>query len=174
MLLEFDDPDVAAIRIPSVSPGERYVAPDVTLRRRLLSQGGDARGHGNAAGVTRSSRAYIGLMAYDEGLAQRIRETFAARKGIAEKKMFGGLCFLLRGNMICGIVGDELMVRTGPDAWVEALARPHVREMDFTGRSLRGFVYVDPLGIADDDALEAWLRQGVAFAASLPSRQRHA
>ncbi|MEX2529431.1 MAG: TfoX/Sxy family protein [Gemmatimonadota bacterium] len=112
---------------------------------------------------------YFGLMAYDEGLAQRVRETLVDHEGVTEKKMFGGLCFLLRGNMACGIVGDRLMVRTGPDAWAEALAQPHIREMDFTGRSLRGFVYVDSPALEDDGALEHWVRQGVDFAASLPS-----
>jgi TfoX/Sxy family transcriptional regulator of competence genes len=109
-------------------------------------------------------------MAYDEGLAQRVRETLATRGGMTEKKMFGGLCFLLRGNMVCGIVGDELMVRTGPDGHAAALAEPHAREMDFTGRALKGFVYVDPQGIEDDDALNAWVRRGADFAASLPPK----
>jgi hypothetical protein len=109
-------------------------------------------------------------MAYDEGLAQRVRETLGTRPGISEKKMFGGLCFLLRGNMTCGIRGDELMVRIGPDGWADALAQPHAREMDFTGRSLRGFVYVAAAGIEDDDGLEYWVRRGVDFAGSLPPK----
>ncbi len=109
-------------------------------------------------------------MAYDEGLAERVREALGHRSGITEKKMFGGLSFLVHGNMACGILGEELVVRTGPHGWSEALARPHAREMDLTGRSLTGFVYVGVAGIEADDALEDWVRRGAEFAASLPSK----
>lgn len=109
-------------------------------------------------------------MAYDEGLAQRIRETLAETTGVVEKKMFGGLCFMLRGNMCAGVSGDELMVRVGPDAYGEALALPHAREMDFTGKPLRGFVYVDPLGFESDEDLESWIERGARFARSLPAK----
>lgn len=108
-------------------------------------------------------------MAYDEGLAQRVREA-SDRPDLAEKKMFGGLCFLVGGNMACGIVGDELMVRVGPDAYDACLALPHVREMDFTGRALRGMVYVSADGLASDAELAAWVARGTAFAASLPPK----
>ncbi len=84
--------------------------------------------------------------------------------------MFGGLCFLLNGNMCCGIVGETLMVRVGKEAYEEALARPHAREMDFTGKPLRGMVYVDPGGIAEDGDLEGWIQTGVGFAESLPRK----
>ena len=109
-------------------------------------------------------------MAYDEGLAQRVREGLAERSDLSEKKMFGGLCFLLGGNMCCGIVGEELMLRVGPDAYDDALGRPHAREMDFTGRALRGMVYVGVDGIEDDAALTEWLALAVAFAGSLPPK----
>ena len=109
-------------------------------------------------------------MAYDEGLAQRIREALDERVDLTEKKMFGGLAFLLGGNMCAGIVGEELMVRVGPDAWQDALAQPHAREMDFTGRSMKGFVYVGCEGFDDDATLLAWLQRGVAFASSLPAK----
>lgn len=109
-------------------------------------------------------------MAYDEGLAQRVREVLEDRADVTEKKMFGGLAFLIGGNMCTGIVGDELMVRVGPDAHAEALARPEAREMDFTGRSMKGFVYVGCDGIEDDAELAAWVARGVAFAASLPAK----
>ncbi len=89
-------------------------------------------------------------MAYDEGLAQRVREALSGRLDLSERKMFGGLCFMLGGNMCAGIVGEELMLRVGPDAYEDSLARPHTREMDFTGRSLKGVVYVAVDGIADD------------------------
>jgi hypothetical protein len=84
--------------------------------------------------------------------------------------MFGGLCFLLSGNMSFGIVGSELMVRVGPDAYPEALTMPNAREMDFTGRSMRGMVYVSEDGISEDEGLEKWLERGMAFAASLPPK----
>jgi hypothetical protein len=109
-------------------------------------------------------------MAYDKGLAQRVREALVARDDLTEKKMFGGLCFLLGGNMCCGIVGEELMLRVGPDSWEEALERPHAREMDFTGRSLRGMVYVGTNGISEDADLTACLELAVAFAGSLPAK----
>lgn len=110
-------------------------------------------------------------MAYDEGLAQRIRELLEDHRGLTEKKMFGGLCFLLNGHMIAGPMGSELMVRVGPNAWAEALARPQAREMDFTGRSLKGFVYIAEDGLAEDDDLRSWLALGVAHAESLPPKK---
>jgi len=109
-------------------------------------------------------------MAFDEGLAQRIRDQLDDRPGIGEKTMFGGLCFLARGNMCFGIVGEELMVRVGPGAYTGALALPHAREMDFTGRAMKGMVYVATEGVASDDALVAWLERGLAFAESLPPK----
>ena len=109
-------------------------------------------------------------MAYDETLAQRIREALAGREGLTEKKMFGGMAFMLRGNMCCGIVRDQLMVRVGPEGHQEALARPHARPMDFTGRPMKGMVYVGPEGTKSDAGLAAWLRLGVEFAATLPPK----
>ncbi len=109
-------------------------------------------------------------MSYDEGLAERIRDVLAFREDITEKKMFGGIAFLLGGNMCVGVVNDVLMVRVGAEACDAALNEPHVRPMDFTGRPLKGFVYVDPDGIDDDEALQAWIERGVAFAASLPMK----
>jgi len=109
-------------------------------------------------------------MAYDEGLAQRLREHFAETRGVSEKKMFGGLAFLLRGNMCCGIVGDTLMARVGPDKYAAALQRPHAREMDFTGRAMRGLVYVDPEGFESDKDLRTWLALAEKFATSLPPK----
>ena len=84
--------------------------------------------------------------------------------------MFGGLCFMLQGNMSFGVVGSELMVRVGPDSYAEALALPHPREMDFTGRSMRGMVFVSEDGISEDEDLEDWLQRGMAFAGSLPPK----
>ena len=109
-------------------------------------------------------------MAYDESTALRLRDALGTRSDIVEKKMFGGLVFLLSGNMCCGIVGDTLMVRVGADGYEEALGQPHAREMDFTGRALKGFVYVEPEGFDSVDDLHSWLERGVRFAKSLPPK----
>ena len=109
-------------------------------------------------------------MAYDEGLAQRIRETFEGQPGVVEKKMFGGIAFMVQGNMSVGVVGEELMVRVGPDAYDSALAEPHAREMDFTGKPMKGLIYVSPTGIATDDALTDWVFRGLAFVMELPAK----
>jgi TfoX/Sxy family transcriptional regulator of competence genes len=109
-------------------------------------------------------------VAFDEGLAERIRGLTHDQPDMYERKMFGGLCFMHQGNMCFGIVGSELMVRVGVDAYAEALAIPHAREMDFTGRSMRGMVYVAESGISEDDDLNVWVRRGIAFAESLPPK----
>jgi hypothetical protein len=108
-------------------------------------------------------------MVFDEGLAERVRHLHGAEPGLSERKMFGGLCFLVNGNMAFGIVGSELMVRVGQDAYVEALSLPEAREMDFTGRSMRGMVFVAEHGVSEDDDLIEWLRRGLDFAGALPS-----
>lgn len=110
-------------------------------------------------------------MAYDEGLAERVRGLAQDLARLDEKKMFGGLCFLVRGNMAAGIVGDELMARVGPVAYAECLRLPHAREMDFTGKPMKGLIYVAPDGIAEDEDLLAWLKRGLAYAASLPPKR---
>lgn len=109
-------------------------------------------------------------MAYDEKLALRVQKALQRRRGVSEKKMFGGLTFLVQGNMCCGVVGDELMVRVGPDAYDEALAFPEARKMNFTGRPMKGLVYVSARGIKSDAALKAWLERGLKFARSLPAK----
>lgn len=109
-------------------------------------------------------------MAYDEGLAQRVRDALDERDDVSEKKMFGGLAFMLGGNMCAGVVGEELMLRVGPDAHAACLAEPHAREMDFTGKPMRGMIYVAEPGIEDDSHLAAWIARGVAFAGSLPRK----
>lgn len=108
-------------------------------------------------------------MAYDEKLAERVRKAMATRKRVTEKKMFGGLAFLLGGRMCCGILGDDLMVRVGPERYAAALTRPHVRPMDFTGKPLSGFVYVGSTGVKTGAALAKWLREATEYAASLPA-----
>ena len=109
-------------------------------------------------------------MAYDEALAARIRTLLAGRNDVREQKMFGGLAFLVGGKMAVGILGEDLMVRVGRDAYDEALERPHTRPMDFTGRPMKGMVYVAPAGIGSEHDLAGWLEAGVACAASLAAR----
>lgn len=109
-------------------------------------------------------------MAYDEGLAQRIREIIEDRPGVTEKEMFGGIAFLLHGNMFVGIVREDLMARVGPDQHEAALARPHARLMDFAGRPMKGFVFVAPEGIADDTALSGWIETALGFVTTLPAK----
>ncbi len=106
-------------------------------------------------------------MAYNEKLATRVRKALAGSTEITEKKMFGGLTFMLGGNMCCGVVKDDLVVRVGPHSYEDTLAKPHARPMDFTGRPLRGIVYVEPEGCRTDEALANWIRRGVDFATSL-------
>jgi len=106
-------------------------------------------------------------MAYSEALANRVREALARKKGVEEKKMMGGLGFMIGGHMALGIVGEELMVRVGPDAYQRALGRVHAREMDFTGRSIKGFVFVEPAGTRTKRSLASWVAPAVAFAKSL-------
>lgn len=109
-------------------------------------------------------------MAFDEGVAERLREVFAGQDDISEKKMFGGIAFMHRGNMCCGVVNDILMARVGPEAYADALGRPHAREMDFTGKPLTGFVYVDPPGFAENAQLRDWVGLCQLFTGSLPAK----
>lgn len=109
-------------------------------------------------------------MPYDEGLAERIREILNDRSDVSERQMFGGLALLVRGHMCVGIVKDDLMVRVGPDAYDDLVREKHVRKMDFTGRPMRGFVYVASKGLEPDAALQLWVGRGVAYATSLPPK----
>ena len=111
-------------------------------------------------------------MAYDDRLAERVRELLQGKRGVTEKKMFGGLAFMARGNMSVGVIDDHLMVRVGPEAHEKALSRKHVRPMDFTGRPLTGFVYVAPPGIRTRAQLSSWIDKGLSFAASLPVKKK--
>jgi TfoX/Sxy family transcriptional regulator of competence genes len=102
-------------------------------------------------------------LGYDEKTADRVRRILSTQADVIEKKMFGGLCFMVNGNMCCGLTSTAFMVRVGPDRYEEALAQPHARPMDFTGRPLTGMVYVDPAGYKTDAALVKWIRRGVDF-----------
>ena len=109
-------------------------------------------------------------MAYNEELGARIRTSMEARPGVIERKMFGGIAFMIHGNMCCGVINDDLMVRVGPDSHQASLALPHARPMDFTGRPMKGMVFVGPEGINDDGALSGWIDRDVTFAQSLPKK----
>lgn len=110
-------------------------------------------------------------MAYDEGLAERLRETYADIPYVHEKKMFGGLAFMVDGNMSCGVMSDgQLMVRVGPTLYADALARPYARPMDFTGRKMTGFVIVDEQGLVEDEDLRDWVQLSLQFVQSLPPK----
>jgi TfoX/Sxy family transcriptional regulator of competence genes len=110
-------------------------------------------------------------MAYDRGLAERVREVLVDRPGITERAMFGGLAFLVDGKMFVGILNASLMARVGPERHEDALAMPNVRAMDFTGRPMKGYVYVDPPAMAADQDLRAWVLWCVQFAATLPRKK---
>lgn len=109
-------------------------------------------------------------MAYDEGLAHRVRQVLADMEGLEEKKMFGGVGFMLRGNMACGVNGEDLIVRVGPEGYETALDRPHARPFDFTGRPMKGWVMVAPAGYESEVELNDWVDKGLNFALSLPPK----
>ncbi len=109
-------------------------------------------------------------MAYDERLAERIRTVFAGREGFAEKKMFGGICFLLDGNMCVGVLQDELIVRLSAEQADEALHGEHTRPFDFTGRPMTGWIMAGPAATETDDALRAWIERAVSFVSLLPPK----
>ena len=103
---------------------------------------------------------------------KRVRRILAPRSDVTERRMFGGLCFLVNGSMACGIVKSELCVRVGPDQHEQALSAPHARPMDFTGRAMRGFVYVSATGLGDSAALRKWVAMGVQHALATPAKRK--
>ena len=109
-------------------------------------------------------------MAYDEGAAQRLRAALGPLPGLAEKKMFGGISYLLRGNLACGVIGEELIVRVGPAQHAAALAQPGARVFDFSGKPMAGWVTVAPTGYASEEDLARWAKLGVEYASSLPTK----
>jgi TfoX/Sxy family transcriptional regulator of competence genes len=109
-------------------------------------------------------------MAYDEGLAERIRQILEEQSRVVERKMFGGLTFMVQGNMACGVSPKGLMVRVGPEQYTETLLEPFSQEMNFTGRSMKGMVFVEEAGYTVDSELERWVQKGVEFALSLPEK----
>jgi TfoX/Sxy family transcriptional regulator of competence genes len=109
-------------------------------------------------------------MAYDEALAARIRDHLSEESGIAEKRMFGGIAFLLNGNMCCGVHGNEVIVRVDPESAATALRETHVRVFDLTGRPMKGWLLVGSPGVASNEQLRRWVGKGVEFAGSLPAK----
>ena len=109
-------------------------------------------------------------MAYEEQLAERIRDVIGVREAVSERKMFGGIAFMVAGNMACGVLGEDLIVRLCEEDGEKALAEEGVRPFDFTGKPMKNIVYVSPERTADDDALSEWVETGADFAASLPSK----
>jgi TfoX/Sxy family transcriptional regulator of competence genes len=109
-------------------------------------------------------------MAYNETLAERLRRALARRKGIEEKKMFGGIGFLLNGNMCVGVWKDSLIVRLDAEQAEEALMEPNVEEFNVTGRSMQGWVLVAPAGTEDEDELTDWIERALNYVADLPAK----
>lgn len=109
-------------------------------------------------------------MAFDEITARRIREILSEECAAVERRMFGGLAFMVNGHMCCGVVGEDLVVRIGPRRHVSGLSEPYVREMDFTGRPMKGIVYVSPPGYRSKANLRKWIRRSLRFVSSLPAK----
>jgi len=109
-------------------------------------------------------------MAYDEALADRVRTALSRRKGVVEKKMFGGICFMWRGHMTVGVAKKQLMVRVGKDKYDDLLAKKHAKPMDFTGKPLKGMLFIDPKGLRKDEELKLWVRRGCDFVKTLPEK----
>jgi TfoX/Sxy family transcriptional regulator of competence genes len=111
-------------------------------------------------------------MGVDEKAAERVRQVLSVRRDVVEKRMVGGLSFMVNGSMCCGVTGSALMVRLGPEGIERALARPHVRRMEFAGRPLAGFVLVDPAGYRTQAALASWVQRGIDFVSTLRTKRR--
>ena len=110
-------------------------------------------------------------MAYDEKLAERVRGLLDDRSDYSERKMFGGLCFMIKGHMTAGVVKDELLLRVGPDRFEKVLSRKHARPMDFTGRPMKGMVYVGTDGLETKKQLQSWLAPALDFVEELPAKK---
>ncbi len=109
-------------------------------------------------------------MPCDERLVERIRKLVAHRRGVTEKKMFGGVCFMVNGNMACGVAKEDLVLRLGEDGSADALQQKHARPMDFTGKPMKSMVYVAPAGIRTEASLRRWVERGIGFARTLPAK----
>ena len=109
-------------------------------------------------------------MAYDEALAERVRDLLTLRGDVTERKMFGGIAWMVSGNMACGILGEDLIVRLGAEDGEQAIVEEHVRPFDFTGKPMKGAVFVEPAATAEPADLAGWVEAGVGFASSLPPK----
>lgn len=109
-------------------------------------------------------------MPADEAAARRVRKLLSSRTDVTERRMFGGLAFMIAGNMLCAVGADHLMVRVGRDRYAAALDQPHAKEMRFTGRSMKGYVTVDPAGYVADEDLQRWVETALSFVTTLPSK----
>jgi TfoX/Sxy family transcriptional regulator of competence genes len=111
-------------------------------------------------------------MPFDPTLAARIRILLARQRGITEQKMFGGLAFLRRGSMCCGVLGNALVLRLGNDGVEQALRQPHTRPMNFTGKSIKSMLYIDPPALTTDAELRSWIKQALTFVTALPPTKK--
>ena len=109
-------------------------------------------------------------MAFNQKLAQRVREILQDQKGVTERKMFGGLAFMVKGNMCCGVEKDQLMLRVGPEKYEVLLTNKYAKVMDFTGRPLKGFLYIVPEGIKTKPTLTKWIHEALDFVQTLPRK----
>ncbi len=110
-------------------------------------------------------------MSYNEALASRIRAALGHREAVTEKKMFGGLTFMVDGKMCCGVLQDNLILRVTIQDYEEALGHPHARPMDFTGQPMKGFLYIAPTGYAQEKDLQMWLSKGLAYVDTAPQKK---
>src|SRR5688500_535259 len=110
------------------------------------------------------------LVAFSESLAGRIRDALARKKNIQAKQMFGGVGFLLTGNMLVGVWKDSLIARLGPEAYDDALVEPHVKDFDITGKPMKGWIMVEPEGVEDDEQLAGWIERAMKFVKTLPKK----
>ena len=110
-------------------------------------------------------------MPYSESLAERVRIALKGMRNVVEKRMFGGVCFLLQGNIVVGVWNLSLIARVGVEQEVAALQENHVRKMDITGKPMKGWIIIEPDGIDEDDQLRHWIDQAIAFASTLPAKE---
>lgn len=110
-------------------------------------------------------------MAYDENVAKRLSTVFAGNRNVIEKKMFGGIAYMYKDHMCVGIVDNMLMVRVGPEQYESAFAEKHAKPMDFTGRPMKGYVYIEPPGFKTEKNLRKWIDKGIAFVKTLPPKK---
>jgi TfoX/Sxy family transcriptional regulator of competence genes len=178
--LELDELDLLAVQfpgdlgLPGFGETGQFFGKAYLLHLLLLRLGGLVERSGRYSivekkGYTLPIRGSQN-MAFSEALAERIRKGLARRKGIEEKKMFGGIGFLFNGNMLLGVWKESLIVRLNPEEYDDALLEPHVKEFDITGRAMKGWLLVKPEGIEDNDELSGWIQRAIKFVGKLPAK----